>query len=447
MSSETELYEKAKNRRYCGFAKNLLKILLFLLGFIALFILALTETSKAKTISVRGSVTAPEDQRTGETVEELSEKQKKKKDEYLLRAAETLEYAEHDVGEAEEEALEQVEDVLEQALQSVEVTLKKTLGHLLMDKGYSTDKVKDVEDEVIGRLEDKVKEDLKTQADGIKYDAWEDMETVFENDKELKLDEKEIENDVGVMRDYFVGETKQNIKLAEEMIEKKIRDFTSQIEKEVISEKLGEQTTEKELEETELTVKASDIASKIDENERKELSRIEDNIAERTSEIEKNIQNILQEFLLNKKGMTSSEATSVNEEVSQQLKKEMDLNVQKKTEDLKQEVKETAAIEVDTLIEEDKFVIDQAKKLGLTDSDSQKDVDMIEKHLARLENDFDGYTKDLTAFITKDLLNSIEEIVKKVEKEVLEKKGITITQEELDNLVSEELGKTLNNLD
>jgi len=323
-------------------------------------------------------------------------------------------------------------------LSNVEVTLKKTLSQLLeKQNGYSTEEAEKVKEEVVERLEGDVIDRIEYEANSIKEDAKEDMETVFENDLGSNVDVERIESDVNVMRDYFIDGTKRNIKRAGKSLQSQIREITTEIEKEVISETLGEKFTDNDLEESELKVKVTGAVDSINENERLELIKLQDDISGKTSEVRDKVKNVLRDFLENEKGLVSDEITSIEEEVSDQIENKVYVNVKDKSEEIKQEVQESATVELGNLIDEDKFVLDRAKKLGFT-TGSDSDVDLIEKDLKSVKKDFDGYVQDLTSFIEDEITTSMKEIVKNVEKDVLDKKGITVTDAELDKLVAKE---------
>jgi len=418
-----------------GFARTLVTCFLCLIGIVILkFAPSADHSNKGTTI--RGSVQENLDEKKVISNKENSSQQKGI--DSLLEVEAKLENAEDEVEEAEEQALENAEKNLKEVLSNVEVTLKKTLSQLLeKQNGYSTEEAKKVEEEVIERLEGDVIDRLEYEADSIKEDAKEDMETVFENDLSSNVDVERIESDVNVMRDYFIDGTKRNIERAGKSLQSQIREITTEIEKEVISEKLGEQFTNNDLEESELKVKVTGAVDSINENERLELIKLQDDISGKTSEVLDKVKNVLRDFLQNQKGLGSDETSSIEEEVSDRLENEVYTNVKDKTEEIKQEVQESATVELDNLIDEDKFVLDRAKKLGFT-TGSDSDVDLIEKDLKTVKKDFDGYVKDLTSFIEDEITTSIKDIVKNVEKDVLDKKGVIVTDAELDNLVAKE---------
>jgi len=418
-----------------SFARTLVTCFLCLIGIVILKFAPYADHSNKGT-TIRGSVQENLDEKKVISNKENSSQQKGI--DSLLEVEAKLENAEDEVEEAETQALENAEKNLKEVLSNVEVTLKKTLSQLLeKQNGYSTEEAKKVEEEVVERLEGDVIDRLEYEADSIKEDAMEDMETVFENDLSSNVDVERIESDVNVMRDYFVDGTKRNIERAGKSLESQIREITTEIEKEVISEKLGEEFTSNDLEESELKVKVTSAVDSINESERLELIKLQDDISGKTSEVRDKVKNVLRDFLQNEKGLGSDETASIEEEVFDRLEQEVYTNVKDKTEEIKQEVQESATVELDNLIDEDKFVLDRAKKLGFT-TGSDSDVDLIEKDLKSVKKDFDGYVKDLTSFIEDEITTSMKDIVKNVEKDVLDKKGVIVTDAELDNLVARE---------
>merc|ERR1712157_630344 len=156
------------------------------------------------------------------------------------------------------------EEVLKATLTSVESSLKKALEQFFEKRrGYSPDKVKEVEEEVVKKLEAEVHNRLESEASLIAEDAEQDMDTVFENDVLAKVDSKGIETDVNAMREYFVEEAQREVDFVAKHIKENIRDIAEEVEKDVISQKLNLDTSSSDLEDAELQVKVSDVMSEI----------------------------------------------------------------------------------------------------------------------------------------------------------------------------------------
>lgn len=375
-------------------------------------------------------------------VEEKEEDDEEEKKESLTEAASSLKDAKQDIEEAEEEAVAKSEEVLKATLSSVESSLKKALEQFLEKRrGYSPEKVKEVEEEVVKKLEAEVHNRLESEASLIAEDAEQDMDTVFENDVLAKVDAKGIKTDVNAMREYFVEEAQREVDYVAKHIKDNIRGIAEEVEKEVIEEKLNIDTTNNELEDAELQVKVSEVMGDINKNEKTELSKMEGAVSKNVKELNDNVKSALRQFL-EKKGLTSSQIEKIENEVSKRLEKEANKQVKDKEDAVEQEVDQAMHIELDGLIEEDKFIIDRAKQLGLSSPKSgytdSKDVELIENDITEVKQSFDDYLKDITSQITKDLQDSIQGVVAKVEKEVLKEKGVKVSEKEYDDLLEKE---------
>jgi len=449
MSSEEDSNEKQR-RNSSGFMRYLIIALTCLIGFG--LILFSAPTAKMNEIDASSSIrqaakpaSEPKIQTESAIAKEVVMKAKndeERRKKTLKKAASSLEDAKMDIEEAEEEAVAKSEEVLKDTLQGVEASLKMALEQLLQKRrGYSPEKVKEIEDEVIKKLEAEVHERLESEASLIADDAEQDMDTVFENDVLAKVDSKGIETDVNAMREYFVEEAQREIDYVAKHIKDNIRDIAEEVEKEVILDKLNLETTSTELEDAELQVKVTEVMSDITKNEQHELSKMEGTVSKNVKELNDGVKSALTQFLQNK-GLSSSQIEKIENEVSKRLEKEANKQVQEKEDAVEEEVNQAMHIELDGLIEEDKFIIDRAKQLGLNSPKagytSSKDVELIENDITEVKQSFDEYMKDITSQITEDLQISIQQVVAKVEKEVLKEKGVDVTKQEMDDLLEKE---------
>jgi len=363
--------------------------------------------------------------------------------ESLKVAQSSLRDAKWDIEEAEAQAVTKSEEALQDTLQGVEKSIKEALDQLLMKRrGYSSDQVKEIEEEVVKKLENEVHDRLENEAALIAEDAEQDMDTVFENDVLAKVDSKGIETDVNAMREYFVEEAQREVDFVAKHIKENIRDIAEEVEKEVISEKLSVDTSSSDLEDAELQVKVTGVMDEINDNEKKEISKMELDVTKDVKEMNTNVKEALRPFL-EKKGLSASQIEKIQLDVSKRLEKEANKQVKEKEDAVQQEVNQAMHIELDGLIEEDKFIIDRAKQLGLSSpktgySTKSKDVDLIEKDITEVKESFDDYMKDITSQITKDLQHSIQEVVAKIEADVLKEKGVTVSKDEMDELLEKE---------
>lgn len=457
-SKETEDDANEKRKRpnpNNNFVRYLMIAFTCLVGFSAILFLKPSDVSSIETTStVRRSKSVakpplPEGElkrsikkaktKAATKVEDEEEETKKE----LSKAMITLKDAKMEIEEAEEEAVSKSEEALKGSMEGLESNVKKALVQLLQKrKGYSPEKVKEIENEVVKRLESKVHEKLESEAELIAEDAEQDMDTVFENDVLSKVDAKGIETDVNAMREYFVEEAQREVDYVAKHIKDNMRDIAEEVEKDVISEKLNIEATNEELEDAELQVKVSDVITDISKNEQVELNKMGDDVSDKVKEVEKKVKAILTEFLSKQKGLSSSEAENIESEVEKRLEKEAKKQVKDKSNAIEEEVNQAVHIELDGIVEEDKFIIDRAKQLGLTAGSTNfkkgKDVDLIEGDIAGVKQSFDDYMKDITASITKDLKRSIADMVEKIEKDVLEEKGVKVSSTEMSDLVARE---------
>ena len=408
---------------------------------------ALKEVIKTAVAETIAANPPPKKETKTETkVEETAEKEEDDEEarrESLKVAQSSLRDAKWDIEEAEAQAVTKSEEALKDTLQSVETSIKEALEQLLTKgRGYSTDQVKEIEEEVVKKLENEVHGRLENEAALIAEDAEQDMDTVFENDVLAKVDSKGIETDVNAMREYFVEEAQREVDFVAKHIKENIRDIAEEVEKEVISEKLDVETSSSDLEDAELQVKVSGVMSEINEHEKEEITKMEGDVIQDVKELNQNVKDALRPFL-EKKGLSASQIEKIQLDVSKRLEKEANKQVKDKEDAVEQEVNQAMHIELDGLIEEDKFIIDRAKQLGLSSpktgySTKSKDVDLIEKDITEVKESFDDYMKDITVQITKDLQSSIKEVLAKIEEDVLKEKGVAVSKDEMDELLEKE---------
>jgi len=403
---------------------------------------ALAEVIKSAVADTIAANTPAEKEVVNESKKEKEEDEEARR-ESLKVAQSSLRDAKWDIEEAEEAAVTKSEESLKDTLQGVESSIKQALEQLLSKRrGYSTEQVKEIENEVVKKLENEVHDRLENEASLIAEDAEQDMDTVFENDVLAKVDSKGIETDVNAMREYFVEEAQREVDFVAKHIKENIRDIAEEVEKEVISQKLNVETSSSDLEDAELQVKVSDVMSDINKNEKAEISKMETDVTKNVKELNKNVKDALRQFLV-KKGLSSSQIDKIELEVSKRLENEANKQVKDKEDAVEQEVNQAMHIELDGLIEEDKFIIDRAKQLGLSSpktgySPKSKDIDLIEHDISEVKESFDDYMKDITAQITEDLQKSIKQVVAKIEKDVLKEKGVQVSKAEMDDLLEKE---------
>jgi len=345
--------------------------------------------------------------------------------------------AKNEISESEEEALAKTEEDLSETLSEVEKTLKKALEHLLSRNGYSSKQEKEVEDQVIKKLESKVKEFIESEVSVINEDAMEDIDETLKIDMNVGLDVDEIQYDVVALRDYLTKGAQNEVDYAGKIIRDNIRGIVESIEKEVISDKLGIEVTEDELEDSELHSKVITAAEELAKKEDIELKKSKDEMSVDFQKTNDQIKVILEDSLV-KKGLALSEVKYISKEVSDRLKEILEKNFKYFAEDVKDEVDEVAQLELDNIIQEDKMVIEKAKELGMQANynEDNSEVDVISEDIKDLSKDLDEYLKETVTLAMKDLKSRLINIVGQIEEEVLEENGVKMTESELQDLVT-----------
>lgn len=460
-SSDEEQHEEHGNNKYIkkkhtgsgGIARYMIIAIACLLGFVAIiFILPSDISNSKKKSTIRHAIkpTADKDERTTASIISLEHAQDDEEESKIYSIGTNyLDDAKKIVINAEEEALSNSNEYISDILKDVEVTIKKAIEQLLLEKrhGYSSDEVTDVENEIFNKLEMKVHQQLKSTSTSITKDAEQDMDTIFENDVLAKVDLNDIEKDVDAMREYFVDEAQKEVDYVAQDIKKNIREIVEGVEKEVIAAKLDIDADGEDLENAELEAQVSDVMKDIDNIEKKDFSNIETNLSKKIKKTNDSMKLVLRDFLINEKGLSVTEVDKIEEEISKRIEQEVTKNIEDRTESLEEQVDQAMHIELDGLIEEDKYILDRAKKLGLVTSNNgvngdkgnmNKDVDLIERDISGVRDNFDEYLEDLSKQITSELKNSMPGILENVEKKVLEEKGVKVTQNEMDYLIKEE---------
>merc|ERR1719189_2052962 len=99
--------------------------------------------------------------------------------------------------------------------------------------------------------------------------------------------------------------------------------------------------------------------------------------------------------------------------------------------------------ELRDIVDEDKYIIERAKLLGLTHNQyNKKEVDVIEDDIESTKKGFDEYLNDVTTNIEQELKNSLTMVIEKIEKDVFQEKGIKLSDTELKDLVEKEKSVT-----
>jgi len=341
--------------------------------------------------------------------------------------------AKMEMAEAEEEVINKAEEAILSAVKDTEINLEKALEYFLRKKMHlSANKIKDVELEVEERLVDTVREQLREDTKDVTEFAEEDLDSVIKGELAAKVKNEDIMRDVDSMQRYIIDETKKVVDSIKKSIETDIRSITEKIEHDVIKEKLGVDVDEKTLEISELEERIDKVSKDFDNTEDKAFSTLERGVAASMKDIEKALKEALENYLQNDKGLSKSEVEDVENEVINRLKDEVGSEVLEGEMTLDDQIT-SAHKELEQVIEEDIKVIERAKEMGMV-SDVVKDVELIEKDIEDVNRNFDKYIEDATEAIGKNIQDSIQEKIESIEREVLKKKKIDVSDGDLSKI-------------
>merc|ERR1711982_222638 len=224
-----------------------------------------------------------------------------------------------------------------------------------------------------------------------------------------------------------------------------IRDTVEEVEKEILSEKLHIEVSGSDFEGAEIDAAASDVLNEAQETEKSEFSVMEEEILGVVAEVKKIVHDTLGTFLT-RRGISLSEASLVEEEICKRLEKEIRITMKEYTEDLHEDINETVVEELEGLVEEDKFIIDRANKLGLkvqstNSGGKEKRIgDIIGDDMKSAKGDINQYISEVTKNLADDLKQTIQDLLQGIEQDVFQENGISISENEMKKLVAMETG-------
>jgi len=338
--------------------------------------------------------------------------------------------AKMEMAEAEEEVINKAEEEILSTVKDTEINLEKALEYFLSKKMHlSANKIKDVELEVEERLADTVREQLREDTKDVTEFAEEDLDSVIKGELAAKVKNEDIMRDVDSMQRYIIDETNKVVESIKKSIETDIRSITEEIEHDVLKEKLGVDVDEKTLEISELEERIEKVSKNFDNTEEKAFLMLEEGVRTSMKDIEKALREALENYLQNGKGMPKSEVEDVENEVINRLEDEVESEVLEGEMTLDEQI-HSAHKELEQVIEEDIEVIERAKEMGMV-SDGEKDVELIEKDIEDVNENFDKYIEDATEAIGNNIEDSIQQLIESIEREVLKKNKIDVSDDDL----------------
>merc|ERR1712157_500212 len=189
--------------------------------------------------------------------------------------------------------------------------------------------------------------------------------------------------------------------------------------------------TTDELEAAEIDVAIKDAVSDMHKKEETEMNKVENEMNYQISIISDNIKKVVEGYL-QQKGLQSSDVTMLGDEIAVRLREQ---TLKEKTKDAEEQM-DGVEDELRDIVDEDKYIIERAKLLGLTHNQyNKKEVDVIEDDIESTKKGFDEYLNDVTTNIEQELNNSLTKVIEKIEKDVFQEKGIKLSDTELKDLV------------
>merc|ERR1712157_110926 len=199
--------------------------------------------------------------------------------------------------------------------------------------------------------------------------------------------------------------------------------------------------TTDELEAAEIDVAIKDAVSDMHKKEETEMNKVENEMNYQISIISDNIKKVVEGYL-QQKGLQSSDVTKLGDEIAVRLREQTGQTLKEKTKDAEEQM-DGVEDELRDIVDEDKYIIERAKLLGLTHNQyNKKEVDVIEDDIESTKKGFDEYLNDVTTNIEQELNNSLTKVIEKIEKDVFQEKGIKLSDTELKDLVEKEKSVT-----
>jgi len=132
-----------------------------------------------------------------------------------------------------------VKGKLEKEMKESEKNLKRVMDKYLKDEKKSKEEILKIEEDVIARVEEKVKNQIYQAAEEITMEKSDDIDQVVLEDVVKGMPSKNIEKDVEELEKNILEDMPGEIQEAEHQVEMKLNGTVIAIEKEVIDEALG----------------------------------------------------------------------------------------------------------------------------------------------------------------------------------------------------------------
>lgn len=304
----------------------------------------------------------------------------------------------------------------------------------------SDEDVEDFDEEISMEVEEELQSDLKALVDEAMENLHEELLSVQEKEiGDKNKSEEDIELDVESIRTFYIDKIKDEIDELEGKLESKIHAVTTKVEKDLLAEDLGLETTEEELEMEEVNSVIMEVEDEVLEAANDEIDAAEDEVEGVEEILQEEIKKSLDGFLIRDKKMSSSKANEVEETILNELSDEMTSLFTKEEEKI-EDIANDKLDELDESTAEDAHVVSQAAELGMKSSnnDDTNVAEVIEPRLDNLKEDLEEYLQQAIVESKNRLIDSLSKVTEDVEIKVFKEEGIDISEEELAALVEKE---------
>lgn len=300
--------------------------------------------------------------------------------------------------------------------------------------------VEDFDEEISMEVEEELQSDLKALVDEAMDNLHEELLLVQEKEiGDKNKSEEDIELDVESIRTFYIDKIKDEIDELEGKLESKIHAVTTKVEKDLLAEDLGFETTEEELEMEEVNSVIIEAEDEVLEAANDEIEAAEDEVEGVEEILQEEIKKSLDGFLIGDKKMSSSKANEVEETILNELSDEM-TSLFTKEEGKIEDIANDKLDQLDESTAEDAHVVSQAAELGMKSSnnDDTNVAEVIEPRLDNLKEDLEEYLQQAIVESKNRLIDSLSKVTEDVEIKVFKEEGIDISEEELAALVEKE---------
>lgn len=310
---------------------------------------------------------------------------------------------------------------LHNAVLEAQTSIHRTLDNILRNNDISESELQNFDEKVSNEVEKELQSELKLLVNNVVTKVQSNLNELQQN---INADPNEV--NIQALRSAFLNEMKSEIDDLEKQVEGKIHTVTKKVESKLLKEiNIDEDEEDLELEEIDSVIEEEE--EDIMQAANQQVSTLQDEIQHAEKNLESNIKKSLREFLTKKK-MSKSDVLSIEHEVISLLEDRMQNVIQDEFTTLEEVVNE----ELDDIEDALGGEVAEESEEGTTVAD------IVEKKYDVLKSGLTQSFKDLTAGAKGDLLDSLRDITKDVEKKVFENKGVDVSEDEFTSLVEKE---------